>query len=106
MKDLNIEFNANLNPHLFHQLLALKPKELINKGLVGLRLNQKQINAALDKSFEIALGNGQFGNCLATNAHDISHLRSELGDQLARKSKALKLRTTELVVTVMLVLLC
>ncbi|MCD7457565.1 hypothetical protein HAX54_035423 [Datura stramonium] len=55
LDDLNIEYDVNLNPSLFQQLLAL------------------------DKN-------------LAVNADSIPELRSELGNQLAVKSRNMKLR--------------
>ncbi|KAJ8771984.1 hypothetical protein K2173_027161 [Erythroxylum novogranatense] len=92
LKDFNIEFSVHLNPSLFDQLLSLDLKSIIDQGMLSLSTKQKLIDEALDQSFEIALGGGAFGNCLAANADSISELRSELGHQLAAKSCNLNLR--------------
>lgn len=92
LKDLNIEFDARLNTSLFQQLLSLDIDSVINQGTMSLLQKQRLINEVLEKSYEIALGGGQFGNCLAVFADSISGLRSELGHQLANKSCEMKLR--------------
>ncbi|XP_014505454.1 uncharacterized protein LOC106765373 isoform X2 [Vigna radiata var. radiata] len=93
LKDLNIEFDARKNPSLFDQLLSLDSNTIISRGMLSLSLKQNLIDDCLIKSYEIALGNGAFGHCLAVNADTtLSQLRSELGHQLAIKSKEMKLR--------------
>ncbi|KAJ3706855.1 hypothetical protein LUZ61_010560 [Rhynchospora tenuis] len=92
LKDLNFEFNVNFNPLLFNQLLDLDPDRVISLGQDSLAHKQKLIDECLDKSYEISLGSGQFGHCLAVEADSISNLRSELGNQLAEKSRNLNLR--------------
>ncbi|CAJ2667200.1 unnamed protein product [Trifolium pratense] len=93
LKDLKIEFDARINPSLFDQLLSLDLDNVISKGMVSLSHKQKLIDECLSKSYEIALGNGAYGHCLAVNADTtLSELRSELGHQLATKSQKLKLR--------------
>lgn len=92
MKDLSIEFNAISNPVVFEQLLALDFQSIISQGLESLSLKQKLINEVLDKSYKISLGDGAFGHCLAVNADSVSELRSELGHQLANKSRDQDLR--------------
>lgn len=92
LKDSNLEFNAQLNPSLFDQLLSLSLESVISQGIVSLSVKQKLIDDTLDQSYEIALGGGAFGRCLAVNADSVSELRSELGHQLATKSRNLKLR--------------
>ncbi|KAK3158757.1 hypothetical protein QOZ80_2AG0141170 [Eleusine coracana subsp. coracana] len=92
LKDLDIEFNVNTNCKLFDQLLKLDPEHVISRGQATLSEKQRLIDDCLDKSYEISLGCGQFGNCLAVNADAISNLRSELGNQLASKSQTLNLR--------------
>ncbi|XP_004515253.1 uncharacterized protein [Cicer arietinum] len=93
LKDLNIEFDARINPSLFDQLLSLDLDSVISQGMVSLSHKQKLIDDCLSKSYEIALGNGAYGRCLAVNADAaLSELRSELGHQLATKSQKLKLR--------------
>ncbi|XP_058090525.1 uncharacterized protein LOC131236960 isoform X2 [Magnolia sinica] len=92
MKDLNVDFNARLNVTLFDQLLALDPQFLINQGQMTISRKQKLIDDVLEQSYEIALGGGLFGYCLAVNADSVSNLRSELGHQLADKSHNLQLR--------------
>lgn len=79
-KDLNIEFDARKNASLFNQLLSLDLDTIISKGTSSLSHKQKLIDDCLSKSYEIALGNGAFGHCLAVNADTaLSELRSELG---------------------------
>lgn len=91
--DLNIEFDARKNPSLFDQLLSLDLDIIISEGISSLSHKQKLIDDCLGKSYEIALGNGAFGHCLAVNADTaLSELRSELGHQLATKSQKMKLR--------------
>ncbi|XP_058755115.1 uncharacterized protein LOC131628277 [Vicia villosa] len=93
LKDLNIEFDARINPSLFDQLLSLDLDAVISQGTVSLSHKQKLIDDCLSNSYEIALGNGAYGQCLAVNADAaLSMLRSELGHQLATKSQKLKLR--------------
>ncbi|KAL5545170.1 hypothetical protein UlMin_008954 [Ulmus minor] len=92
LKDLNHEFDFGLNPSLFEQLLSLDLENVISKGMESLSAKQKLIDEALSHSYEIALGGGAFGNCLAVDADAIAELRSELGHQLATKSLNLKLR--------------
>uniref|UniRef100_A0A5B7BD01 DHHA1 domain-containing protein n=1 Tax=Davidia involucrata TaxID=16924 RepID=A0A5B7BD01_DAVIN len=92
LKDLNIEFDVRLNPSLFQQLLSLDLESVIIQGMVSLSHKQKLINETLEQSYEIALGGGAFGHCLAVNADSVSELRSELGHQLAIKSCKMKLR--------------
>ncbi|CAN6577730.1 hypothetical protein PS2_039251 [Malus domestica] len=91
-KDLNLEYDVGLNPSLFQQLLSLDLESLISEGMASLSEKQKLIDEALSSSYEIALGGGAFGHCLAVNADSISELRSELGHQLATKSRSLSLR--------------
>lgn len=92
LKDLNIEFNANLNPSLFQQLLSLDLDSVIKQGLLSLSHKQRLIDEVLNQSYEIALGGGDFGRCLAANADSVTELRSELGHQLANKSCRMNLR--------------
>ncbi|XP_020103263.1 uncharacterized protein LOC109720506 [Ananas comosus] len=92
LKDLGIEYNVNVNPSLFHKLLALDPEHVISHGQETLSHKQKLIDEALARSYEIALGCGLFGHCLAVDADSISNLRSELGHQLAKRSRFLNLR--------------
>jgi len=92
LKDMQIEFSYKQNQRLFEQLLALDPRSVIDKGRDSLSHKQKLINEALEQSYEISIGNGKFGNCLATEVETISDLRSELGHQLASKSLELNLR--------------
>uniref|UniRef100_A0A2N9GU57 DHHA2 domain-containing protein n=1 Tax=Fagus sylvatica TaxID=28930 RepID=A0A2N9GU57_FAGSY len=91
LKDSNIEFDVNLNPSLFQQLLGLNVESVISQGLVSLSQKQKLIDDALNHSYQISLGAGLFGHCLAVDADSISELRSELGHQLATKSRNLNL---------------
>uniref|UniRef100_A0A0E0K3Q1 DHHA1 domain-containing protein n=1 Tax=Oryza punctata TaxID=4537 RepID=A0A0E0K3Q1_ORYPU len=104
LKDLDIEFDVNINRKLFDQasmnlLLELDPEDVISHGQATLSHKQKLIDDCLEKSYEIALGHGKFGNCLAVNADAISTLRSELGNQLAEKSRNLNLRQRYVVLT-------
>ncbi|XP_050218808.1 uncharacterized protein LOC126669393 [Mercurialis annua] len=98
LKDFNLEFSFLLNPSLFKQLLSLDLESIISRGIVSLSIKQKLISDTLDQSYEIALGGGAFGHCLAVNADSVSELRSELGHQLATKSHDLKLRAIGAVV--------
>ncbi|XP_009621556.2 uncharacterized protein [Nicotiana tomentosiformis] len=92
LDDRNIEYDVNFNPSLFQQLLALDLKSVIEQGKISLSHKQKRIDEVFEKSFEIALGAGTFGCCLAVNADSLSELRSELGNQLAVRSRNMKLR--------------
>lgn len=92
LKDLNIEFDAVLNPNLFDQLLSLDMEAMISQGIASLSHKQKLIDDFLNQSYSITLGGGAFGRCLAVDADSISELRSELGHQLATKSQNLNLR--------------
>lgn len=92
LKDLNIEFHARLNPSLFQQLLSVDLDSVISQGMMSLSHKQTLITEVLDQSYEISLGGGDFGRCLAVNADSVSELRSELGHQLAKKSCRMNLR--------------
>lgn len=92
LKDMNIEYNVNENSALFDQLLALDPERIIVHGQETLLHKQELIEKVLEHSYEIALGSGRFGRCLAVDADSVSNLRSELGHQLADKSHNLKMR--------------
>ncbi|KAG6384714.1 hypothetical protein SASPL_153531 [Salvia splendens] len=92
LKDLNLEFDVTLNPSLFQQLLSLELDSVISQGMSSLADKQKRIDEVLELSYEITLGGGAFGNCLAVNADSIQELRSELGNQLALKSLKMNLR--------------
>ncbi|XP_057474819.1 uncharacterized protein LOC130762946 [Actinidia eriantha] len=98
LKDLNIEYHVRLNPSLFQQLLSLDLESLIKQGMVSLSDKKKLITRALEQSYEIALGDGAFGYCLAVDADHIFELRSELGHQLANRSRDMKLRSIGAVV--------
>lgn len=74
------------------QLLNLDLESVIQRGILSLSEKQRLIDEALEQSYEITVGGGRFGHCLAVNADHISDLRSELGDQLAKKSCGLHLR--------------
>ncbi|KAH0913917.1 hypothetical protein HID58_028363 [Brassica napus] len=83
-----------LTVSLFQQLLSLDHDTVINKGKESLSRKRKLIQQALEQSYKIVLGGAdeEFGRCLAVNADEIAELRSELGNQLAEKSKNLELR--------------
>ncbi|KAH1213888.1 Vestitone reductase [Glycine max] len=69
-------------------LFAKYPKfqiPTLDTGTVSLSDKQKLINDCLKKSYEIALGNAEFGYCLVVNADTaLSELRSKLGHFLWR----------------------
>ncbi|XP_074586108.1 uncharacterized protein LOC141841809 [Curcuma longa] len=92
LKDMNIEYNVNVNSALFDQLLALDPEDIIAIGQKTLSHKQELIDQVLQQSYIIGIGEGLFGQCLAVNADSISDLRSELGNQLAVKSRDTGLR--------------
>ncbi|XP_052176981.1 uncharacterized protein LOC127791186 isoform X2 [Diospyros lotus] len=92
LKDLNIEYNIRSNPNLFQQLCALELESVINEGMLSLSNKQKLINEVLEQSYKLALGGGAFGHCLAVNADSVFELRSDLGHQLANKSRQMNLR--------------
>lgn len=93
LKDLKLEFDFQKNPSVFQQLLSLNLESVINQGIISLDHKQKLISEALEQSFAINLGGGEFGFCLAVNADEaLSELRSELGNQLACKSQDQNLR--------------
>ncbi|GAB2290871.1 hypothetical protein Dimus_025136 [Dionaea muscipula] len=92
LKDVNIEYDFKVNPLVFDQLRSLELESLIGEGRVSMAKKQKLIDEALDQAFEIALGGGEFGHCLAAKADAISELRSDLGHQLACRSRSLNLR--------------
>ncbi|CAN6464095.1 unnamed protein product [Victoria cruziana] len=98
LKDIDLEYNYMLNPNLFGQLLSLDPSNIICQGKISLLHKQKLLDEALQSSYEISLGQGLHGNCLAVDADSISNLRSELGNQLAVKSSVMKMRAIGAVV--------
>ncbi|KAL4632961.1 hypothetical protein ACB092_04G087700 [Castanea dentata] len=92
LKDLSIEYDVRSNPTLFQQLLGLDVESVITQGMLSLSHKQILIDDALNHSYQIALAAGRFGHCLAVDADSISELRSELGHQLATKSRNQNLR--------------
>ncbi|KAJ0230057.1 DHHA1 domain protein [Hirschfeldia incana] len=93
--DLGIEYDFNQNKSLFQQLLTLDHDSVINRGRESLSKKRQLIQQALEQSYEIVLGGAddeEFGRCLAVNGDEIAELRSELGNQLAEKSKGMRLR--------------
>lgn len=80
--------------------MALDPEVLIKRGKVSLQEKQKLIDLTLDRSFVVSLGQGKFGQCLAVRADAVANLRSELGNQLAAKSRDQGLRAIGAVVYV------
>jgi oligoribonuclease NrnB/cAMP/cGMP phosphodiesterase (DHH superfamily) len=83
------------NPNIYEQLEKLSAEELIEEGKREIQQVQEKINKDLVKSFPILLGGkdhmDKFGKCLAVITEN-SDLRSELGNQLALKSKSLGFR--------------
>ncbi|GAB4845412.1 hypothetical protein Ancab_038819 [Ancistrocladus abbreviatus] len=98
LKDLNMEYDFRVNPCIFDQLRSVDVESVISKGMASMSKKQNLIDEALKDSFGIALGGGEFGHCLAVNADSISELRSELGHQLACKSRSMMLRAIGAVV--------
>ncbi|KAL6583683.1 hypothetical protein OROMI_002972 [Orobanche minor] len=65
LKDLNLEFDATVNPALFQQLLSLDLDSLISQGMSSLAHKQRIIDEVLEQSYEITLGGaGASGRCL------------------------------------------
>ncbi|GAB2217254.1 hypothetical protein Droror1_Dr00000426 [Drosera rotundifolia] len=91
LKDIGIEFDVGVNPAVFDQLRSLELKSVISEGTASLAKKQKLIDEALDQAFKISLGRGEYGHCLAAYADSIPELRSDLGHQLACKSRSLDL---------------
>ncbi|KAH7437661.1 hypothetical protein KP509_05G083100 [Ceratopteris richardii] len=92
LRSLNIEYNVNINVDMFQQLLSLEAASVIAIGEKVLLSNQIRIDAAIQSSFILNLGQGSFGKCLAVESDDMADLRSELGHQLAARSLSLGLR--------------
>eukprot|EP00850_Spirogloea_muscicola_P005767 SM000026S09016 [mRNA] locus=s26:1022469:1025631:- [translate_table: standard] len=88
LNELQLEFDANKNSEIFNQLQALVPEDVIAMGKKIMLPRQKQIYGALGASFTINLGQGKFGSCLAVRVDDaLSRLRSDIGHELAEKSR-------------------
>ncbi|CAM6122927.1 unnamed protein product [Calypogeia fissa] len=102
LSDMSIELSALANPKVFGELLDLKAEELITKGKESLKAKQAAIHDVLKTSFPVELGRGRYGQCLAVHGDTITHLRSELGNQLAAKSLEHGLRPIGAVVYVQL----
>ncbi|PIN19440.1 hypothetical protein CDL12_07881 [Handroanthus impetiginosus] len=92
LKDLNLEFDVKSNPSLFQQLLSLDLDSVLSQGMSSLAHKQRIIDEVLEQSYEIAIGGGACGHCLAVDADSVCELRSELGNQLANKSLKMNLR--------------
>eukprot|EP00898_Chlorokybus_atmophyticus_P007980 jgi/Chlat1/8183/Chrsp76S07622 len=94
--DLQLEMDINRNGKLWSELLALEPAALIRKGERSLKAKDVALQRAMATSFVIELGG--HGRCLCTataqavRADELKHLRSELGNRLARKSLKAGLR--------------
>ncbi|GAQ78661.1 hypothetical protein KFL_000170070 [Klebsormidium nitens] len=88
LKDLDVEYDAGKNPGVFEQLLELKLDDVIRRGEASLAEKDAIIAAALEETFVVELGGGQYGTCLAVKVDsNVARLRSELGNQLAAKSE-------------------
>eukprot|EP00897_Mesotaenium_endlicherianum_P004840 jgi/Mesen1/4384/ME000222S03505 len=98
LADLELEYSAEINPDIFRQLLELEVTGVIERGRRSLQEKQRAISALLHASFTLRLGGGRFGECLAVRADELSHLRSEAGNQLAAKSRDWGLRAMGAVV--------
>lgn len=92
LKDMELEYSFDKNSEIFDQLLSLNPTDLIRRGTKTLAEKQLLIDKTLETAFVIRLGNGQFGSCLAVEAEGVANIRSELGNQLAEKSREIGLR--------------
>jgi len=88
-----IEYDYTKNRSLFMQLMLLDAENLIEEGKKETERMDQVIKANLAQSFPIKLGgkDNDFGKCLAvlTTAPE---LRSEMGHQLAEKSREMGLR--------------
>ncbi|GKA96754.1 hypothetical protein Tco_0818849 [Tanacetum coccineum] len=69
------------------KLLYLDVEHVINQAMSSLSHKQTLINEVLDQSYEIVLNDEASGHSLAVDGDDVSDLRSELGNQLAEKSR-------------------
>jgi len=86
-------------PSLFEELLSLDSDLLIEAGEAHMNQQQQKIDFYLQEGFPISLGgkDSNFGQCLAV-VTEHPEFRSELGNQLARKSSEIGLRAMAAVV--------
>ncbi|KAL6077149.1 DHHA1 domain-containing protein [Balamuthia mandrillaris] len=93
LAELRLDYDFTNNPELFTQLLSLETNKLIESGKVLVKQQQELIDADISRASPVALG-GQdsgFGQCLGVVTAN-PNLRSELGNQLAKKSLQAGLR--------------
>jgi len=93
LRKKKIEFDVNKNSILFKQLSELDLDEIISEGKKALKLKNDIVKSELEKSFTIFLGgkDSTHGSCLAVIT-EFPGYRSELGNQLAEKSRDKGLR--------------
>ena len=89
-----IEFDITKNPNLFQQLQDLNLEKLIEEGKIEEKRVQDIIDGYLPKAFPVKLGgaNANFGTCLAVETSHAT-IKSELGNQLAQRSREKGLRS-------------
>ncbi|CAD7699251.1 unnamed protein product [Ostreobium quekettii] len=98
----NLEFDFNKNPRIFDQLLRLDTAEMTRMGRKKMRADLGLMEPIVRQAFEVAIGGADaagrdWGRCLAARADDLHHLRSGIGNRLARMSRARGLRAIGLV---------
>ena len=97
---LGLEYDATRNPHIFDQLLALTPGQVIAAGEPVLAEEARAVEGALGAAFPVRLGGagGRWGRCLAVRVEGrLAQLRSQLGNALAERSRDAGLRAMGLV---------
>ncbi|XP_031281825.1 uncharacterized protein LOC116140318 isoform X1 [Pistacia vera] len=99
LNEWHSKLNCITNPYIYEQqLLEISATGLISKGNSYISARQSAANKLLDKVFEVWLGRGFYGECLAVRADGSSNLSDEIGKQLSVKSAAAGLRPVGAVV--------
>jgi hypothetical protein len=91
MASYQMNYDARSNPDIFKHLLTLRIDPMREAGLRELVATEAAVKAELLGAFVVRLGNGALpfpvDECLAVVTAKNKHLRSEIGNELARMSK-------------------
>ncbi|XP_021717224.1 uncharacterized protein LOC110685070 isoform X2 [Chenopodium quinoa] len=92
------KLNCITNPHMYDQLLEMNVKALLTKGNSEISAQKDAAKVFLEKSFELRLGRGFYGECLGVRADSNPDLSDEIGKELSLRSAAAGLRPVGAVV--------
>ena len=94
INSLGLDFDANKHPEIFDRLLHLDLGQVLQHGQRVHDQQSAEIKEALRSAFKVNLGGSasRWGQCLAVEGRQFSHLRSAIGNNLAEESLRLGMR--------------